>query len=53
MNHVDQMYRNVLNPWQTTSEIRSQTKFLNRLVGGLTEEERNGLLRLGGPDREW
>lgn len=48
-------YRNVLCPWQTESELKSQQKTLDKMLARLqlSEEEEARLLLLDRPDWEW
>jgi hypothetical protein len=52
---VSSKFRNVLCPWQTERELRSQSKTIERMLKKLklTEEEERKLLRLDLPDRVW
>lgn len=52
-------YRNVLCPWQTNSELKSQQKVLDRIMAWLVTERKysatdiDRLLGLDQPDRVW
>ena len=48
-------YRNVLCPWQTKRDIKSQQKTLDKMLAELqlTPEAEAKLLGLDRPDREW
>lgn len=56
---MNPLYRNVLCPWQTESELKSQRKVLDRLLVWLRAErgyDDAGIARLLGldrPDRVW
>ncbi len=52
---MNQKYRNVLCPWQTASEIKSQQKTLDKMLKWLklTPAEEDRLLGLDKPDRVW
>lgn len=52
-------YRNVVNPWQTLNDVRTQCRFLDsmffKLINeeGLTLAQRREMLRLDSLDRSW
>jgi len=56
---MNPLYRNVLCPWQTESELKSQRKVLDRLLVWLRTERGyddagiEKLLGLDRPDRVW
>jgi hypothetical protein len=56
---MNPLYRNVLCPWQTESELKAQRKVLDRLLVWLRTERGYGevdimrLLGLDRPDRVW
>lgn len=53
MKLIPARYRNILNPWQTKRELRSQIKTLDKILKKLTDDERAPLTRELEPDRDW
>ena len=55
LSPVNPKFRNVLCPWQTEREIRSQEKTIEKMLKSLklSEEEEQKLLGLNLPDRVW
>ncbi len=55
MNKVRDLYRNVINPWQTPSEIKAGERHLDRMFFklGYSEELLTKILLLDRPDWDW
>jgi len=55
MSPVFARYRNVINPWQTPREIKTQEKTVSKMLAWLkfSKEEEDKLLFLDKPDRVW
>ena len=49
---VDPRFRNVLNPYQTFREVRSQSKTLEKIWRELEDAERRRVFRLD-EERDW
>lgn len=52
---VPTIYRNVINPWQTVSEIRAAVKHLDKMFFKLnySDEKLAEILLLNKPDWDW
>lgn len=53
MNRVPADYQRIINPWQTDREILLQSKFVEKVLKGKSQTERDVLLRLDDPERNW
>ena len=54
MNEVPVRYRNVINPWQTQSEIKSAVKFIDKMISFIRDRrEVPHLLGHDRPLRDW
>ena len=50
---VPEKYRNVICPWQTQSEIKAQSKTLDKIFAKMDQARAERLLGLDQPDRKW
>ncbi len=50
---VPEKYRNVICPWQTHSEIKAQSKTLDKVFAKMDQARAERLLGLDRPDRKW
>lgn len=50
---MNELYRNVICPWQRQKEIISQSRFIDKMIAGMEEETMTSLLRLNMPDHIW
>lgn len=55
MAMVPSIYRNVINPWQTPSEIKAGVKHLDKMLFKLSypEDKLIEILLLNKPDWDW
>lgn len=50
---VPYQFRNVINPWQTEKDIKSQSKSANKILARAPEDKINEWLGFHLPDKIW